>query len=87
MERHEVYGLIEDERYYQDHARKDNERETRSDSEKSVADFILYIEHTLNRAKLAIYQLDELEAMANIRKLTALGVAAMETHETPPRTS
>ena len=85
MDRSQVYKMIDDERFYQDNDRRKIEGETRTDDEKSVAEFILYIEHTLAKAKAAIYQLNEKQAMSYIRKVAGLAVAAMETHETPPR--
>lgn len=85
MERKEVYRIIDNERKYQDTVRRRNENETRKDDQKSVADFILYMEHTLNKAKTAIYTLNETEALALIRKITALGVAAGESFGFPER--
>jgi len=43
------------------------------------------MEEHLNRAKKAIYDLDETNALEQIRKATALGVACMEYNETPAR--
>ena len=85
MERKEVYKLIDGERDYQDTVRKENENETRNDDEKSIAEFILYMENKLEEAKVNIYYLNNTLAMASIRKITGLGVAAMEVFDTPER--
>ncbi len=85
MERKEVYELIDGEREYQNTVRKENEQETREDEEKSVADFILYMENKLAEAKHHIYYLSNEAAMDSIRKVTGLGVAAMEAFGANPR--
>ena len=43
------------------------------------------MENKLNKAKENVYELDFEAALENIRKVTALGVAAMESHETRAR--
>ena len=43
------------------------------------------MEYTLNKAKTAIYKLNEIEALASIRKVTALGVATGEAFGFPER--
>ena len=85
MERKEVYKLIDGERYYQNTVRIENEGDTRSDEEKCVGEFIIYMENKLNEAKDNVYKLDIKGALESIRKVTALGVAAMESHDTPAR--
>jgi len=85
MERKEVYRIIDGERDYQNTVRKANENETREDQDKCLSDFILNMEYTLNKAKTAIYTLNETEALALIRKVTALGVATGETFGFPER--
>lgn len=85
MERKEVYRIIDGERDYQNTVRKANEKDTREDDEKSIADFIIYMEHTLEKAKTAIYTLDDDEALSLIRKITALGVATGESFGFPER--
>jgi hypothetical protein len=84
MERKEVYRSIDTERNYQDTVRKEREQDV-DDSQKSISDFILYMEHYLSIAKHNVYNLDEHEAMNSIRKVIALGVAAGEVFEMPPR--
>jgi hypothetical protein len=78
MKREDVYSVLDTERNYQDTIRKKNENETRNDDEKTIAEFILYMENKLNEAKENIYYLNNDAAMSSIRKVTALGVAAME---------
>ena len=85
MKRKKVYKLLDGEREYQDTVRKENEKETREDSEKSVADFILYMENKLDEAKHHVYYLSNEAAMDSIRKVTGLGVAAMEAFGANPR--
>jgi len=85
MKRKKVYKLIDGERKYQNTVRIENEGDTRKDDEKCVAEFLIYMENKLNEAKNDVYKLDIQGALANIRKVTALGVAAMESHETLPR--
>jgi hypothetical protein len=81
-----VLEIIDGERRYQD-TRWDNDPEVKrqADKEKVPADWLMYMEEHLSRAKKAVYDLDPTEAMREIRKVTALGVAAMENIETPPR--
>jgi hypothetical protein len=85
MERTKVYKLIDTERTYQDTVRRQNEKDAREDHEKSIADFLLYIEFTLKKAKKSVYELNEREAMSYVRKIAGLSVAAMESFETPER--
>ena len=70
--RNEVYRLVDKERNYQ------NSKDGHNmdwDSEISVADWILYIEHQLFLAKKEIYNMSDFRAMNCIRKVTALGIA------------
>jgi D-aminopeptidase len=90
MERKEVYRLIDGERDYQD-SRWDNHAETRAgksdtlDENKSVAEWLNYLEFHLNEAKHAVYALEPKKATASIRKIAALAVRAMEIHGAPER--
>lgn len=80
--RKEVYRMIDKERDYQ------NERVSEvmfSDALHSVSDWILFMEHCLTSAKKASHDLKSAKAMGYIRKVTALGVAAMEHNLTPER--
>lgn len=90
MERTEVYRLIDGERDYREQ-RWDNDTETRSgkgdvpDKEKSIAEWLNYIEFHLDEAKHAVYALEPKKAKASIRKIAALAVCAMEIHGAPER--
>jgi hypothetical protein len=86
MERKEVYRNIDIEREYQD-SRWDlrDKFKSATDNDKSIAEWILYMEHHLNKAKQNIYSLNSTEALGEIRKVTALGVRTMEVHGCPER--
>jgi len=84
MTRFEVYKLIDGERAYQLERHRNHNRPHR-DEDHSVADWIIYIECHIERAKLMIYHLETEAALEHVRKITALGVACMEYNETPPR--
>ena len=84
MNRQQVFDLLDGERKYQI-TRWSDEHPRIPDSQKPPADWILYMEEHLERAKKAVYNLDPTEAMVQIRKVTGLGVAAMENIDTPPR--
>ena len=58
---------------------------TDRDKDKSVAEWIIYMEQLLNQAKAGVYSLDKDGALEFIRKTTAVGVACMEYNETPSR--
>ena len=86
MERKEVYKRIDGERNYQDLtwvARRT--LDGTPDEEKSVAEWINYMEFHLAKAKNEIYYLKTKDALAELRKVTALGVRAMEIHGCPER--
>jgi hypothetical protein len=86
MERKEVYKRIDGERDYQDKtwvARRT--KDGTPDEEKSVAEWIIYIENHLLKAKHAVYYLDTNRALAEVRKVAALAVRAMEIHGCPER--
>ena len=84
MERKMVYERLDVERDYQD-SRWTNDVNAIPDEEKSVAEWILYMEHHLNKAKEQVYYLNEYGALSEIRKVTALGVRTMEIHGCPSR--
>jgi hypothetical protein len=89
MTREEVYKLIDGERTYQDAkwdvARAKAGKPLRKDY-GVVEAWIVWMEEWLGYArKAASTNIDKTEALANIRKVAALGVACMEVHETPPR--
>jgi len=85
MKREQVYELIDNEREYQDTIRKNRENDIKNDSEKSISDFLLYIEYILNIAKNHIYQLNDKKAMECVRKIASLSMEAMESFDTPKR--
>jgi len=86
MYRNDVYDLVDGER---DHQLKRHEKHEvpHKDEDHSVADWITYIEHHIGLAKLWVYHLNTDNALREVRKITALGVACMEYNETPPRES
>jgi len=86
MDRSQVYELIDEERDYQcdRHEVKTAEFPHR-DEDHSVADWLIYMEHHLREAKWFVYNLNHPDALREIRKIAALGVACMEYNDTPPR--
>lgn len=71
--RQDVYSAIESERQYQ------NYRWPEAAHTHSITEFLVYIEHYLNKAKAIVSTEDGQEgALDDLRKITALGVAAME---------
>lgn len=86
MERREVYKRLDGERDYQDEKwGTRREADGTPDEEKPVAEWINYMEFHLAKAKEKVYYLKTEEALAEVRKVTALGVRAMEIHGCPPR--
>lgn len=79
--REAVYALIDGERDYQD--------EKWCDEDNSVGDWLTYIRYYLRHAEEALTieggPDGDWIAMDTIRKITAMGVAAMEDNETPAR--
>jgi hypothetical protein len=86
MQRSDVYKRIDGERDYQD-AKWGVRREADGtpDEEKPVAEWINYMEFHIAKAKEKVYYLNTEEALAEIRKVTALGVRTMEIHGAPER--
>jgi len=82
MERKEVYKRLDGERDYQDSRKK---LRTVPDEEKPIAEWLIYMEHHLKKAKKATYYLNNEETLSRIRIITALGVRAMEIHGCPER--
>lgn len=85
MERQDVFAIINEERIYQDTVRRDKEQDVVPDHEKSVADFVLFMQHHLDLAKDAVYELNKWVALDEIRKVAGLAVAVMEAHGAPRR--
>ena len=86
MKREDVYKAIDTERDYQD-LRWTPRRAANgvADSEKPPAEWINYMEFHLNEAKRAVYELNEEEALAQVRKVAALAVRCLELHGCPER--
>jgi len=86
MEKQNVYKVVDGELEYQN-----QKWDTRNladgvpDEEKDVAEWVNYIEYHLSKAKDAVYHLNKQEALAEIRKVTALGVRTMMIHGCPER--
>jgi hypothetical protein len=87
LTRGRVYDLIDDERAYQ--SRRWNEDTTASGGNHTPTEWLVYMQHYLNRAIAEASTNADPEAaelvMDNIRKITAMGVAAMEQNGCPPR--
>ena len=86
MERQEVYNRINGERDYQDWRWDEGEREDRVlDEEKSPAEWLNYIKYHLEQGEISNYMLNKQDTMAEIRKIAALAVRAIEIHGCPRR--
>lgn len=84
--RFEVYKRIDGERDYQDMRWNTNLREGDvPDQEKPPAEWINYMEYHVSKAKDEIYHLNKDAALAEIRKVAALAVRALEIHGCPER--
>jgi hypothetical protein len=87
MERKDVYKCIDGERDYQDWRWNTKQRpDNVSDEEKPVAEWLNYIEYHLSKAKVENYRLNHLAVLAELRKVAALAVRALEIHGCPERT-
>ncbi|MFA5366599.1 MAG: hypothetical protein WC333_01840 [Dehalococcoidia bacterium] len=86
MFRQDVYKRIDKERDYQDLRWNTNLREDEvPDEEKPVSEWLNYIEFHLSKAKNWNYHLDKEKSLAELRKVAALAVRAMEIHGCPER--
>lgn len=86
MERKLIYQIIDGERNYQDNKWTNvNVESGIPDDEKSVAEWINYMEYHISRAKEAVYHLNTEAALAEMRKVIALGIRAMEINGCPER--
>ena len=86
MEKNEVYERVDGELKYQDKrwvVRRD--ANDTPDESKPPAEWINYMQHHVNKANTAVYNLDDKEALAQIRKVVALGVRALMIHGCPER--
>lgn len=84
--RAEVYAVVDGERDYQD-ARKGNAKRHDGQPDMRVDGYILCMEKCLDDARNAWYKggTGGKDSLEFIRKVTALGVAAMEYFGAPPR--
>lgn len=83
--RTEVYAAIDGERDYQD-AGRGNARRHENRPAMTPGEIILCMQHCLVAARTAWYAPDGGTAcLEHIRKVTALGVQAMELYGAPPR--
>ena len=86
MEKKRVYQILDGELLYQEDKWTDaNIEHGIPDDEKPVSEWINFMEYHMNKAKEAIYHLDTTEALAQVRKVTALGVRTMMTNGCPER--
>lgn len=87
MERNEVYKLIDGERDYQQSLW--NEDTTESKGLHTPTEWLVYMQDYLTEAIHVASRNPDPHAsdmvMNNIRKITAMGVAAMEQNKTQPR--
>lgn len=87
ISRNDVYDAIDSERAYQD--TRWNDSTTTSGGRHSLEEWVLYMENYLTEAKHQLSrnakQVAEPLALATMRKITAMGVAAMEQHGAPRR--
>jgi len=88
MKREEVYKLIDDERDYQD-LKWCSTTTSSGGHHYTPEEWITYMEDYLAEAKHSLsretHVISYMKAMSAIRKVTALGVAAMEHIPTPSR--
>jgi hypothetical protein len=86
MERYKVYQILDGERDYQDEKwTEHNELNGIPDSGKSISEWIDFIEYHINKAKTFVYYGEQQKALAEMRKITTLGVKALEELGCPPR--
>lgn len=86
LTRIEVYNVIDGERAYQNEQRG-NAKRHEDQPAMTPGEYILCMEKCLADARDAWYKPDGgVACMQHIRKVSALGVAAMELHGAPPRT-
>lgn len=87
MKREGVYELIDGERAYQE--RCWNPTTTESGGKHSPAEWLVYMQDYLTQAMHQASRYPDPGSrqmvLATIRKITAMGVACMEQHDTPTR--
>lgn len=80
--REDVYRIIDGERDYSDGIW---ESEDKVDSEKSVAEWLVYMRYHLDQAFNDVYMMSDECAMSQVRRIAGLAVACMEYNEVSPR--
>lgn len=87
MRRLDIYKLLDDERKYQ--SEKWNEDSENIGNLHTPEEWLTYMRDYVDEATHILsrepFETGRLKAMGIIRKITALGVAAMEDNPTPPR--
>ena len=86
MEKIEVYNRVDGELDYQELrwvVRRD--ANGTPDESKPPSEWISYMRQHINQANTGVYNLDDEEAMAQIRKVVALGLRALMIHGCPER--
>ncbi len=89
--RGEVYAALDSERAYQVHRAEAVSGPGTGEHQHSLGDFVLYIEDYLLQLRQQMSRIwtpdggPAPEALDTLRKVTALGVAAMEQHGAPKR--
>jgi hypothetical protein len=81
LNRKNVYKILDEERNYQDSVWGGSEH----DKTHSTSDWFIFIRKHMVEAENALYDSNSEKAMDAIRKITALGVAAMEAIGCPKR--
>lgn len=81
MDRQDVYKVIDSEREYQDKKWGGGIH----DEGHSLGDYLLFMEHHLNKAKALWSSENAKNAVHELRKATALGVSFMEINGCPKR--
>ena len=76
-ERERVFTLIQDERVYQDISHR-GVAEKYMDKDLGVGTWLLYIENLIQKAKDEVYEMNNVEALALIKKAVTVGVACLE---------
>jgi len=86
MLKNEVYERVDGELLYQDKRWVVRREENGTpDESKPPAEWINYMEFHIAEAKREVYFLNDEEALAQIRKVVALGVRALMIHGCPER--
>jgi len=86
MKKKKVYKRVDGELEYQELkwvVRRD--ANGTPDESKPPSEWVNYMQHHMNEANTAIYNLQDEEALAQIRKVVALGVRALMIHGCPKR--